>query len=82
MDRETFKQQLSELFPGEKFNIVWVEEENKSKILIKRELSRLEIGHMFSLGSDSIKSQNDGMFITFNLNKASLNPIYQPQIIK
>lgn len=82
MDRETFKQQLSELFPGEKLNIVWAEERNDAKIFIKREISRLELGHMFSLGSKSLKSLGDRVVISFDLEKASLNSIYQPQIIK
>lgn len=73
MNRETFKTQLSELFPGEKISIVWFDEANEAEIIINRKLSRLELGHMFSLGSKSIKGLDAGLFITFDLNNALLN---------
>lgn len=82
MKRETFKKQIAELFPGEKINIVWVEEKTEAKIKINRELTRLELGHFFSLGMQEIKSLEDGLFISFDLNKAMLNIIYQNEITK
>lgn len=72
MNRETFKQQLSELFPAETFTVRWAGS-NEAQINIKRELSRLELGHLFSLGAKSIKRSADGLAILFDLDKAFLN---------
>jgi hypothetical protein len=79
MNRETFKTQLSELFPGEKLNIVWVEETNAAKVKFNRELTRLELGHLFSLGIERIKRSGEGLSISLLLENASLNQIYTPQ---
>lgn len=73
MKRETFKQQIAELFPGETLNIVWVEETNAAKIKINRELTRLELGHLFSLGIERIRRSGEGLSISFALNNALLN---------
>jgi hypothetical protein len=82
MNRETFKTQLSELFPGETLNLLWARSENGAMIAIRRELTRLEIGHLFSLGLKHIKPCFNGLYLKFNLDKASLNNYYQPQIVK
>ncbi|WP_027380259.1 hypothetical protein [Chryseobacterium daeguense] len=75
MNPETHKQQLQELFPDEKF--VYMQTRSlyptEAKINIKRELTRLEIGHCFSLGMTGIKRSGEGVNITFDLQKASLN---------
>lgn len=78
MNTETHKKELQELFPDQKFNY------SQSKgmiqtfaiINIKREISRAEIGHCFSLGMTNIKRSGEGLAITFDLSKASLNTIY------
>jgi hypothetical protein len=82
MNRETFKIQLSELFPGETLNLLWGRTENGAMITIRRELTRLEIGHLFSLGLKGVKPCDNGFNLKFDLDKASINQIYQPQIVK
>jgi len=82
MNRETFEKQLRELFSGEKLYLSWVDETNAAIIKFHRRLTRLEIGHLFSLGVEGISGTNDGLLIAFLLDKASLNNIYSPQIIK
>lgn len=83
MDRETFKTQLAELFPGEKLKLIWHKTDNAAMISIERELTRLEIGHLFSLGLNKIKPciAGNGVSYKLDLDKASLNAIYKPQII-
>lgn len=75
MNSEVHKQELQELFPDENFTYMQSKSMNNPevKINIKRELSRLEIGHCFSLGLTGIKRSGEGVNITFNLKKASLN---------
>lgn len=82
MNRETFKTQLSELFPGETLNLLWHQTENGGKITIKRELTRLELGNLFSLGMKGIKRSGEGVSITFDLTKAHINTIYQTETFK
>ena len=72
MNRETFKQQLSELFPGEKFTVKWVGD-TLAQINVKKELTRLELGNLFSLGVSNIKRSGEGLTVLFELTKASLN---------
>lgn len=72
MNKETFKTQLSELFPSEILNVKWIGS-NEAQINIKRELIRLELGHLFSLGVKSIKRSGEGISILFDLDKAFLN---------
>lgn len=75
MKRETFKIQISELFPGETLNLLWSKSmyEKEAVITIRRELTRLEIGHLFSLGLKNIKHCHNGVNLKFDLDKASLN---------
>jgi len=77
MTPEVFKQELNQLFPGQNLNIAGTEVANEAKIKINRELTRLELGHLFSLGMKSIKRSGEGLSITFDLNKAHLNTAYQ-----
>ena len=79
MNTETHKTELQELFKGENLDIIQSRSIlNEVKVNIKRELSRLEIGHCFSLGMTKIKRSGEGLTITFDLSKASINTIYIP----
>jgi hypothetical protein len=79
MNTETHKNELQELFKGENLDIIQSRSIlNEVKVNIKRELSRLEIGHCFSLGMTKIKRSGEGLTITFDLSKASVNAIYIP----
>lgn len=75
MNRETFKTQISELFPRETLNLLWSKSmhERVAIITIRRELTRLEIGHLFSLGLKNIKHCHNGINLKFDLDKAFLN---------
>ena len=73
MNPELHKNELQELFKDEKLNIIEVTGTNEVIATIKRELSRLEIGHCFSLGMIKIKRSGEGISVTFDLDKAYLN---------
>lgn len=76
MNRETHKNELQNLFPLKVIIPKMGEAPNTVKILIDGELTRLEIGHLFSLGMTNLKRSGTGISITFDLSKASVNAIY------
>ncbi|MPS73979.1 MAG: hypothetical protein E2590_12665 [Chryseobacterium sp.] len=77
MKRATHNQELEELFKGEKLVFLYSKGiPSETKINVKRELSRLELGHCFSLGLTSIKRSGEGLCLTFLPSKASINTIY------
>ena len=78
MNLQTHDSELRELFKGEQINISADPKiANEVKATIKRGLSRLEIGHCFSLGLTEIKRSSEGLTLKFDLTKASINTIYQ-----
>ena len=77
MDPNTHQKELQQLFPDQKLTFLQSRSIPMEVITsIKRELTRLEIGHCFSLGMTKIKRSGDGISITFDLTKALLN--FQP----
>jgi hypothetical protein len=82
MDSKAHNIQLQQLFVDLKVETKQGDCNHEVKLNIKRELSRLELGHLFSLGMKEIKRSGEGLCVTFDLTKASLNNIYQPEIIK
>ncbi|AZI53874.1 hypothetical protein EIB75_10785 [Epilithonimonas vandammei] len=78
MNRETHNKELQELFKGEKLNFSYSKGiPSETLINVKRELSRLELGHCFSLGLTKIKKSGEGLSLTFIPSKVSINSIYQ-----
>jgi hypothetical protein len=81
MDSNAHKIELQQLFPDIKVETKSGEVYHEVKFNIKRELSRMELGHLFSLGMKEIKRSGEGLSITFDLMKASKNNIYKPEIL-
>lgn len=83
MTPETHQKELSTLFADQDVKTVPSEKNQPSehgyivKAVINRELSRLELGHCFSLGMCGIKRSGAGVSVSFDLKKASINAIYQ-----
>lgn len=73
MNPETHETEVQKLFKDAKPKKVVQPSSIEVKYHIKRELSRLEIGHCFSLGLCGIKRSGEGISITFDLSKAHLN---------
>lgn len=82
MTPETHQKELSALFADQDVKTVPSEKNQPSehgfivKAVINRELSRLELGHCFSLGMCEIKRSGSGLSVSFDLSKALLNNIY------
>lgn len=82
MTAEKHQAELQQLFPDLKIKTIPGDNPKEVKLNIKRELSRLELGHLFSLGMNEVRRSGEGITYTFDLTKASLNDIYQPHIVK
>ena len=79
MNYETHKTELKKLIPEATNAKVPMSGDNLDHVRyhVKRELCRLELGHLFSLGMCNMKRSGEGITVTFDLTKASLNKIYQ-----
>lgn len=75
MTPEKHTQELAELLK-ETVTITEIPGTSEVKTNVKRELTRLELGHCFSLGLSKIKRSGEGVSLTFDRAKASLNEIY------
>lgn len=73
MKQSTHKNELQQLFPSSVIEPKAGDQPNTVKIVIDGELSRIEIGHLFSLGMISMKRSGTGISVVFDLSKASLN---------
>lgn len=67
--QKKFEKQVRLLFAGEKLFISWNEQINGGIIKLNRNLTRLELTNLFSLGVEFISGTNDGLLIAFLLDK-------------
>ncbi|MCU7615637.1 hypothetical protein NZ698_00385 [Chryseobacterium sp. PBS4-4] len=79
MNYDAHKTELKKIIPEANAVLVSMAGDNdinQVKYNIKRELCRHELGHLFSLGMCNMKRSGEGITVTFDLTKASINKIY------